>query len=150
MLLSHIVENNYMHAPLLSTLTLIAELFVSAIIYYSFYKGYKHGKFPVRLAGAAVLYEIIFNISYMASRMGSQTQSKLLPPFVVVFAIVHGTLSLIMFLALVVYFTLAWRRYRRGINYFHTHKAPTTVFLFFWTVSILSGIAFYLMDYVLM
>jgi len=139
-----------MHVPLFSTVTLIAELFVSAAIYYSLYQGYKHNRFPVKLAGAALLYEIIFNISYMVSRVSAnESAAKVDPPFVIGLAIVHGTLSLIMFIALIVFFFFAWRRYRKGHNYFHQYKILTTLFLIFWTFSILSGILFYTIDYLI-
>lgn len=139
-----------MHAPLTSTITLIAELFISAIIYYTFYLGYKHNKFPIKLAAFALLYEIIFNISYMASRVGAQTESKFLPPAVILFAAVHGILSLLMFILLVIYFILAWKNYKKDTNYFKTHKVITILFFIFWTFSIASGIIFYFLDYYLL
>jgi hypothetical protein len=139
-----------MHAPLYSTITLIAELFVSAAIYYSLYQGYKHNRFPAKLAGAALLYEILFNISYMVTRVGAnENAARVEPPFVVGLAIVHGTLSLLMFIALIVFFFFAWRKYLKGKNYFHEHKILTTLFLIFWTFSILSGITFYIVDYLI-
>jgi heme A synthase len=139
-----------MHAPLYSTITLIAELFVSAAIYYSLYQGYKHSRFPVKLAGAALLYEIIFNISYMALQVPEHAKAaRVESPFVIGLAIIHGTLSLLMFIALIIFFFFAWRRYRKGKNYFHNHKILTWLFLIFWTFSIISGIFFYFVEYVL-
>jgi uncharacterized membrane protein YozB (DUF420 family) len=138
-----------MHAPLYSTITLLAELGISAIIYYTLYQGYKHNKFPSILAGGALLYEAIFNISYMVSRVS--THVKALPldsKFEVALAIVHGILSLIMFIALIVFFIFAWTRYRKGMNYFQNHKALTALFLVFWTFSIVSGVLFYFLEYV--
>ncbi len=139
-----------MHAPLQSTLTLFAELVISIIIYYIFYQGYKNNKFPVKLAAFSVLYEIIFNITYMASRVKSQVNvSKFELPIVIAFAIIHGILSLIMFIALIVFLIFAFLSYRKGNNYFKEHKFLTTIFLIFWTIAILSGIIFYVMDYIL-
>lgn len=139
---------NYMHAPLYSTITLCAELIISSIIYYTLYQGYKNKKFPAKLAGFALLYEIVFNISYMASRVPSQAKATHVESaFVIALAIVHGILSLIMFLALIVFFIFAWTRYKKGINYFATHKVLTFTFLFFWTFSIVSGVVFYLVEY---
>lgn len=138
-----------MHAPLYSTITLLAELVISTIIYYTLYQGYKHNAFPAKLAGAALLYEMIFNITYMAWQAPHHVKAaKVESGFVVGLAIVHGILSLLMFLALIIFFLLAWRNYRKGENYFKNHKMVTWVFLIFWTFSIISGITFYFVEYV--
>jgi hypothetical protein len=137
-----------MHAPIASTITLIAELFISAIVYFTLYSGYKKGKFPTFLAGFALLYESVFNITYMVSRVGSQTKAAHAEPvLVILLAIIHGTLSLLMFLALIVFFIFAWMKYRKGENYFQSHKILTFIFTFFWTFSILSGVLFYFIEY---
>lgn len=138
-----------MHAPLYSTITLIAEIFVSASIYYTLYQGYRHNKFPAKLAGFALLYEILFNISYMALQAPHHVKAaRVEAPFVVILAIVHGVLSLLMFLALILFFVFAWTRYKKEINYFQSHKMLTSTFIFFWTFSIVSGILFYFVEYV--
>lgn len=137
-----------MHAPLYSTITLFAELIISTIIYYTLYQGYKHNRFPTKLAGFALLYEIIFNISYMASRVPSQQHAaKVASLFLIILAIIHGTLSLLMFIALVIFFIFAWKSYRKGDNFFATHKTMTWLFLIFWTFSIVSGVLFYFVEY---
>ena len=138
-----------MHAPLYSTITLFAELVISAIIYYTLYSGFKHNKFPVKLAGFAIFYETVFNITYMAMQAPHHVKAaRMESPFIVGLAIVHGILSLLMFLALIVFLIVAWTRYRKGVNYFANHKILTSIFLFFWTFSIVSGVLFYLVEYV--
>lgn len=137
-----------MHAPLYSTITLVAELIISACIYYTLYRGYRHNKFPAKIAAFALIYESVFNISYMVSRVSSQANAaRVESPLLIGLAIVHGTLSLLMFLALIVFFIFAWTRYRKGINYFQSHKILTTIFIFFWTFSIISGVLFYFVEY---
>lgn len=137
-----------MNPHLYSTITLFAELIISAIIYFTLYQGYRHNKFPSRLAFGALLYELIFNITYMASRVPAHARAaRLETPFVIGLAIVHGILSLIMFMALIVFFIFAWKSYRKEVNYFRNHKIQTFVFLFFWTFSIVSGVLFYLVEY---
>lgn len=138
-----------MHAPLSSTITLFAELIISAIIYYSLYSGYYKNKFPTKFAAGALLYELIFNITYMAGQAPHHVKAAHAEsPFVIILAIIHGTLSLLMFILLIVFFIFAWTRYRKGHNYFANHKILTSLFLFFWTFSIISGILFYLVEYV--
>jgi hypothetical protein len=137
-----------MHGPLFSTITLFTELLVSCAVYYTIYKGYRHHKFPTKIAFTALLYETIFNISYMFSRVPSHAKAaKATPLFLILLAIIHGTLSLIMFVALIVFFILAWKNYKKEKNYFLEHKKITFLFLFFWTFSIVSGVLFYFLEY---
>lgn len=135
-----------MQIPLYSTITLLAEIVISTIIFYTFYQSFRHNKFPTKLAAFALLYEIVFNITYMASRVPSHTE-KIEIPWHIALAIFHGTLSLIMFVALIVFFVFAWRKYRQGVNYFKAHTNLTILFLVFWSLSVLSGILFYFVEY---
>lgn len=138
-----------MHAPLFSTLTLFTELVISAIIYFVIFQGYKNNKFYKKLAGFALLYETLFNISYMVTRVPAHAKAaRAEPAYVIGLAIIHGTLSLLMFILLIVFFIVAWRKYKKEINFFKDHKFITFTFLFFWTFSIVSGILFYTLEYV--
>lgn len=139
-----------MHAPLYSTITLFLELLISAAVYYTIYKGFKHNKFSTKIAFSALIYETLFNITYMVSRVPAQVKvHKAQPLFVILFAIIHGTLSLIMFIALIVFFVIAWRKYKKEINFFKDHKIMTWLFLTFWTLSIVSGVLFYVLEYII-
>ena len=104
-------------APLSSTITLCAEIIVSAIVLYSIYGG-DENNFPRLLLCPALLY-VVFNVSYMVSRVGVQTNGQSMTPVGLTLAIVHGTLSLVMFVALILFFALAWINYRKGMNYFN-------------------------------
>jgi len=138
-----------MAAPFLSTFTLCAELVITVIILYVFYSGYKKNKFPKYLALFALTYEVLFNINYMVSRILTHTQSSSSPDtlFEIVYLAFHGTFSLIMFILLVVFIILAWKNYGKKINYFKEHKKVTMTFLILWLVSVLSGFAFYIIEY---
>jgi hypothetical protein len=136
-----------MNAPLYSTISLIAELFVSAIVYYTLYQGYKKNNFPTRLAFGALTYEILFNISYMVYRVMVHTETTPESGFEVLVAIVHGILSLVMFVSLIAFFVYAWKKYRQGINFFFDHPVLTKIFGFFWAISVFSGILFYCLEY---
>lgn len=137
-----------MHGPLFSTITLFTELLVSAAVYFTIYKGYRHNKFPAKVAFSALLYETVFNITYMFSRVPSHAKAAgKTPVFLILLAIIHGTLSLVMFIALVIFFILAYKGYKKEKNYFLEHKKITFTFLFFWTFSIASGVLFYILEY---
>ena len=135
-----------MHAPIYSSLALIAEIFVSTAIFYSFYQGYKHSKFPEKVAIAALAYETLFNISYMVYRLPAEKNGGISETRKI-FGATHGVLSLLMFISLIVFFSLALRNYRKGVNYFRLHKYLTSIFLFFWSISVFSGIALYFVEY---
>src|ERR1035437_4411588 len=131
-----------MHAPLYSTIALLAELLVSLAIFYTFFQGYRRNKLPEKVAIGALVYEILFDISYMIYRLPvreSGTNKSLLTGL----GIFHGTLSVLMLLSLIVFFILAIRNYRRNVNYFLVHKRATFVFLFFWSLSVVSGVVLY-------
>lgn len=136
--------------PLYSTFALFTEFILSGIIYFTIYQGYKYNKFHAKLAAFALLYEIIFNITYMTSRFFSETkEAKTELSFVVGLAIAHGILSLIMFISLIIFFIMAWKNYHKGVNYFKVHKNLTITFLIFWTLAVLSGALFYFMEYII-
>jgi len=48
-----------MHAPLYSTIALLAELLVSLAIFYTIYQGYKRGKAAGESRYCALVYEIL-------------------------------------------------------------------------------------------
>ena len=135
-----------MQIPIFSTITLIAEIFISCIIFFTFYRSYRYNHFPTLLVAFALLYEITFNISYMATRVKANTE-KIEIPWHIVLAAFHGILSLLMFVALIIFMFYAWRNYRKGVNYFKLHKNLTTIFLAFWSISIISGIILYFVEY---
>jgi hypothetical protein len=135
-----------MHAPLYSTIALLAEILVSSAIFYTFYQGYKHDKLPEKVAIGALVYEVIFNISYMIYRLPAR-ETGANKSLLTGLGIFHGTLSLLMFVSLITFFVLAIKNYRRNVNYFLVHKRPTFVFLFFWSLSVLSGFVLYFVEY---
>ncbi len=141
------VYSHDMTAPLYSTVTLFAELGVSAIIYTALYRGYKHNAFPRAWVAIAVSYEILFNISYMIYRTTTHTQATAEPVFNLIFAAIHGSLSLLMFIALLIFFFVAWKNYAKGVNFFKKHTPLTITFAVLWALSIGSGIFFYLLEY---
>lgn len=137
-----------MPIPFWSTITLLTEILVTASVLYIFYTSHKTGRFPEKLAAVTVGYEILFNITYMASRIFEhKNPSELMSHAAILLAIFHGTFSLIMFVALLVFLFVAWRAYRKGQNYFAVHSKATIVFIVLWLVAVVSGFAFYYLSY---
>jgi hypothetical protein len=136
--------------PLFSTITLITEIGVTLAILTVFYKSTKTGVFPKKLAFLTLAYEIIFNISYMTySSIAREAHEKSVFTWKTGLAIFHGTLSLVMFVSLIVFFIVAYKAYKKGENYFQVHKLLTRFFLFFWFTSIISGTVLYFAEYFL-
>jgi heme A synthase len=134
-----------MHAPFFSTFTLFTEALVTISVLYIFYSGYKHNKFPYTLAAITMAYEILFNISYMASRALNK-KVDVMPPdsaFLITLAIFHGTFALLMFLALLVFMFFAWKNYKKGSNFFQAHKTMLIWFIVLWMTAVISGFLFY-------
>lgn len=140
-----------MTIPFFSIFTLCTELLVTAAVFFTIYRSFRTGIFPRFLAFAAMGYELIFNISYMVFRARERAEApqQAMKAGEVVLAAFHGAFSFFMFLALIVFFIVAARAYTRGENYFRAHRMLTFTFLIAWTVSIISGIAFFVRLYVL-
>lgn len=138
-----------MNAPLWSTVTLATELFVTASVYFIVWRAYRTGVFPRMFAFGVLAYEAVFNVSYMFSREVAEQSAAVYDPYETALAIFHGIFSLLMFVALIVFFLAAARAYRRGDNFFLRHRRLTIVFVIAWGTSILSGVSLFLSLYVL-
>lgn len=139
-----------MDIPIWSIVTLCTELVVSTLVYFIIYQGYARGRFHRALAFLVLAYELLFNISYMASRLIAGTDAgaaQITTPYETALAIFHGTFSLLMFVTLVVFFLFAASRYKRGENFFRTHPKLTATFCTAWAVSVLSGVVFFIALY---
>jgi hypothetical protein len=136
--------------PLFSSFTLFTEILVTAAILTIFYTGYKHNRFRKRLAFVTIMYEILFNISYMSYRAilhETKVPEHTHTAFHIAVAAFHCIMAILMFIALVVYLILAMKKYEKGINYFKEHKYITFIFLFLWFTAIGSGLLFYYLAY---
>lgn len=132
-----------MTIPLWSIVTLVTELGVTTAVFYIIWKGVTEVRFIRPLAFLVLAYEALFNISYMVTRLLEDASKDVMAvekPGDVLFAIFHGTLSLIMFVSLVIFFLVAAKRYAQGENFFLHHHRLTTIFLYAWAASVFSGV----------
>jgi hypothetical protein len=140
-----------MNIPLLSIFTLCTELLVTVSVVYIIRKAYTTGIFARSLAFGVLAYEVLFNITYMVSREllhAPSVEAIEESSGITTLAIFHGVFSLVMFIALVAFFVIAARAYKNGENFFLTHQKSTITFLTAWSISIFSGIFFFLLLYV--
>ncbi len=138
-----------MHIPIWSVVTLAAELLITAAVYITIIKAYRTGVFLRRLAFGVLVYETIFNITYMLSREISSTSAAVYSPYETGLAIFHGIFSIIMFITLIFFFIAADRGYTRGENYFSARPRLVAAFAIAWAISILSGVTFFVSLYII-
>lgn len=136
------------NVPWFSTFTLFTEILVTASVLYIFYQAKNKNIFHYKLVAVTLAYEILFNISYMFSRAGGHIKSSRFESGgEVALAAFHGIFSLLMFSGLLVFMALAWKNYKKGVNYFLAHKTLTGWFTGLWLLAVASGIAFYFVSY---
>lgn len=136
-----------MEAPLFSTFSAIAEIFVTAAVFYVVLNNFQGKGFAWRLAAVVVVFEFSVNMLYMISRLRAEAASGEAIGPMALFAAGHGLLSLIVFIALVVFAFQAYQAWRHGAFYFRDHPTLTYVFLFFWGVSVATGEVLYVIRY---
>lgn len=133
--------------PLFSTFTLVTEVIITCLILYIFYAGYKQNVFHKKIVFFTLAYEIIFNISYMSYRALTHVHEREHSGFHIAVAAFHGIFSILMFILLIVFFVVAWKKYGQGKNFFKDHKVLTFGFIFLWMIAIFSGLGFYYLAY---
>ncbi|HQU07962.1 MAG: hypothetical protein B7X04_00745 [Parcubacteria group bacterium 21-54-25] len=142
-----------MSIPFWSVITLATELVVTASVYTIIWRAWRHDYFMWRFAFGVLLYELLFNVSYMFSRELGPVVAEVpqkLNPYITPLAIFHGIFSLVMFVALVTFFVTAWRAHKtRSENFFRTHPLLTRSFSVAWGISILSGITLFASLYII-
>jgi len=135
-------------APLYSTAALFAEIIISAIVLYIFYSSFKQNRLPYRLVVFALIYETFFNVGYMVYKtLNHSVPQSAYSRLYLVLGMCHGILSLVMFIVLIIFLMIAWKNYRKKINYFKKHTALTIIFLILWLISVMSGILLYYVAY---
>ena len=136
-----------MYIPLASTITLVMEVFIGFLIFYIIIQGYKNNHFSQKITFFAIGYEVIFNVGYMIYRTIAEPSATHLNNALKIFAMMHGILSLIMLIAVIMFFMRASREYSQKINSFFAHKFQTIIFCILWTISLVSGIFLYIKIY---
>lgn len=140
-----------MNAPAFSTFSAVAELFVTAGVFYIVLHNRAQKGFAWALATALIVFEFSVNMMYMIFRMrevsGGDEAAHTVGSQMALFMAGHGMLSLLVFMLLVVYSYLAFVAWRRGRYYFHERPGITWSFLGLWTLSVVSGWSLYFINY---
>jgi hypothetical protein len=134
--------------PVYSALTAFTELIVTVAIFYVAHRALVEDELEMRVLGAAVAYEILFNVTYMTARLFSHGHTGSHPDWMVTLLAGHGALSFVMLLGLIAFGLLAWRGARGDRNLLREQAGSIYAFLGLWTISILSGEAVFVLEYV--
>lgn len=135
-----------MNLPAFSTFSAIAELFVTAGVFYVVLTNYRGRPFAWKLAAAVIVFEFSVNMMYMIFRMRETSGSHGSAPYGL-FMAAHGMLSLVVFVLFVVLSYLAYAAWKRDRFFFRAHPALTWTFLALWMLSVGSGEVLYVLNY---
>ena len=137
-----------MSIPAFSIFSAISELLVTAGVFYVVRRNWIRRPFPLALFLAVALFEALVNVMYMANRAAAAAAGHdPVSTGVKIFFAAHGTLSLLAYLAFVIFGVLAWQEQRAQRWFFPSHPRLTWTFLVVWTISIASGEALFALRY---
>jgi hypothetical protein len=135
-----------MTPPFFSTFSAIAEVFVTAAVFYVVVRNFKGHGFAWKVAGGVAIFEFCVNMLYMITRMQDHSVEKV-SGIMAAFAAGHGMLSLLVYILFVVFSFLAFRAIKRREFFFQSNPAVTYSFLVLWTSSVVTGWALYYINY---
>jgi len=129
-----------------STFAAISELFVTTAVLTVIIGNLRGRSLRWKLLWGTLAFELFINISYMVSRavVIAQNDPEPLSTWIGVVGALHGVLSLVMFVGLIVLALLATRAFRRGEVFFQKHRTLSLVFIVLWLISVGSGEVIYL------
>lgn len=139
-----------MDIPAFSIFSAISEIFVTIGVLYAIITTLQGKPFPKVLLGCVILFEFCVNVTYMASMAAKADRGAELSQGMKLFFAGHGTLSLLMFLALAVLYFISLVDVAKGREpWFRRHRTGTYVLIAFWMVSVLTGEAIFVMRYLM-
>jgi len=137
-----------MSIPPFSIFSAVSELFVTAGVLFVVRRNWTRRRFPGVLFLAVALFEALVNVLYMADRAAQASSgAETLAPAMKLFYAGHGLLSLLAYIAFVIFGVFAYQDQKRQRWFFRERPALTWTFLVVWTVSILSGEAIFVVRY---
>ena len=138
-----------MNAPAFSIFSAISEVFVTIGVLYAMIRAVRGNGLPKWLMGGVLLFELCVNVVYMAGRAAHADKSTELSTGMKIFYAAHGTLSLVMFVTLVVIYLMSlYGETKAKDNWFFRHPKATWGLVVFWMISVLTGEAIFVMRYI--
>lgn len=129
-----------------STFAAISELFVTTAVLTVIIGNLRGRPLRWKLLWGTLAFELFINISYMVSRVVviAQNDPTPLASWIGVLGALHGILSLIMFVGLIILALLATRAFRHSEVFFQKHQTLSYFFMTLWLISVGSGEVIYL------
>jgi hypothetical protein len=131
--------------PAFSAFSAVSELAVTASVFYVLARAYRRDEFRGALLAVTLGFEALVNIAYMSLRIASRAPELHASAWMEALLAVHGTLSLLMFAALLVFSLEAFRQHKAGRNLLRERPRMLAAFVVAWSVSVLSGEAIFLL-----
>ncbi|RME59104.1 MAG: hypothetical protein D6780_05605 [Candidatus Dadabacteria bacterium] len=135
--------------PAYSIFSAVSELVVTVIVYHLVWKNYKEGTLNKGLAIGVFAFELFVNMMYMIHRLQQGAVEKEVSSGLLIFFILHGSLSLVIFVLLGLYLWLAFLLSKKGRSFFKEHPIQMWIFICLWAISVLSGEAIFITRYIL-
>jgi hypothetical protein len=134
--------------PTFSLFSATSELFVTAIVLYTVITNLRGKPLRWKLLGGCLLFELCINVMYMVYRSAPIDTSAELAASLRLLFMVHGILSLVMFVALVLLYVVSTIDHKLGRpTWFRRHTVGTWAFLGLWLLSVGSGEAAFIWRY---
>lgn len=129
-----------MEIPAFSIFSAISELVVTGVVLYVIIGNLKGRPFNWKLLGVVLVFEVCVNVIYMIKRASAaDVDSQLSGTLKALFA-VHGILSLIMLVALILVYLLSTFDFKAGRStWFQQHRVATWGLIFLWILAVGSG-----------
>lgn len=138
-----------MNAPAFSIFSAVSEIFVTIGVLYAIIRAVKGNGLPKWLMGGVLLFELCVNVVYMAGRASHADKSTELTTAMKIFYALHGTLSLVMFVTLVVLYLISlYGESKANDNWFFRHPRSSWALVLVWMLSVGTGEAIFVMRYV--
>ncbi len=134
--------------PGFSIFSAFSELIVTASLLYCLVGNLRGRPLPIKLMGLTLAFEICVNVVYMLNRAGEADKSSDLSTGMKIFFALHGTLSLVMILALATTYVLSAIDVKDAREtWFRRHPVASWVLVASWMLSIGSGELIFVMRY---
>ncbi|HED04481.1 MAG TPA: hypothetical protein ENI60_06920 [Candidatus Fraserbacteria bacterium] len=130
-----------------STFAAFSELLVTTAVLTVIISNLRGHPLRWKLLWGTLAFELLVNVSYMVSRtmVIAQYDPQPLDNWLGLFGMLHGLLSLLMLVGLIVLALLATRAFfRQGQAYFQQHRGLSYLFIILWLISVGSGEILYL------
>lgn len=137
-----------MNIPPFSIFSAVSEIVVTVVVLYSIIHHYRGGRLPWKLLGVALLFEFSVNVVYMVHRAAVVDSETQLSSGLRNLFILHGILSMVMFLALVLAYLYCTFEQKAGLRtWLQRHPVGTWTFIVLWIISVGSGEAAFVWRY---